>query len=379
MGTRADGAAGASAGRDRPIAYDRHREFVFPNRVRELRRRHGFPKLLGLAGALADIPYIRLSKIERGEVFARAAELQAIARALGVEAPELLVDIDDPGFDIARWAEPFQDDRIDEAEELFAIKLAAAMKQRRAGDRALTVAALERDFGIAPVILSRIENAQKPLDRWNAATVQAICRVLGVDGVAALRALVEARWRAGELDGVVDGIADPAARIAKSRARIAALRAELGGSVAARAADTPAVPLPPQRTPLIQAPDVAAVRLLPVLGAPGPAGLIDPVPQAGLTVEAPRGAGPRAFALRACRPTLGPGLPGNGVIVADPDVWPFAGGLAVLREVAGYRLLSIGFDRNGAMRGMSLNPDLDIALDERDPADIATVLSVVFC
>lgn len=379
MGTRADGAAGASAGRDRPIAYDRHREFVFPNRVRELRRRHGFPKLLGLAGALADIPYIRLSKIERGEVFARAAELQAIARALGVEAPELLVDIDDPGFDIARWAEPFQDDRIDEAEELFAIKLAAAMKQRRAGDRALTVAALERDFGIAPVILSRIENAQKPLDRWNAATVQAICRVLGVDGVAALRALVEARWRAGELDGVVDGIADPGARIAKSRARIAALRAELGGSVAARAADTPVAPLPPQRTPLIQAPDVAAVRLLPVLGAPGPAGLIDPVPQAGLTVEAPRGAGPRAFALRACRPTLGPGLPGNGVIVADPDVWPFAGGLAVLREAAGYRLLSIGFDRNGAMRGMSLNPDLDIALDERDPADIATVLSVVFC
>lgn len=379
MGTRADGAAGASAGRDRPIAYDRHREFVFPNRVRELRRRHGFPKLLGLAGALADIPYIRLSKIERGEVFARAAELQAIARALGVEAPELLVDIDDPGFDIARWAEPFQDDRIDEAEELFAIKLAAAMKQRRAGDRALTVAALERDFGIAPVILSRIENAQKPLDRWNAATVQAICRVLGVDGVAALRALVEARWRAGELDGVVDGIADPAARIAKSRARIAALRAELGGSVAARAADTPAAPLPPQRTPLIQAPDVAAVRLLPVLGAPGPAGLIDPVPQAGRTVEAPRGAGPRAFALRACRPTLGPGLPGNGVIVADPDVWPFAGGLAVLREAAGYRLLSIAFDRNGAMRGMSLNPDLDIALDERDPADIATVLSVVFC
>lgn len=375
MATTADSAGRARGEGQRTISFDRHREFVFPNRVRELRRRRGFPKLLALANTLPDLPYIRLSKIERGEVVARAGELQAIAQALGVAPADLLVDIDDPAFDIARWAEPFQDDRFDEAEELFAIKLAAAMKLRRASDRALTVAALERDYGIAPVILSRIENAAKPLDRWNASTVQAICRVLGVDNAVALRALVETRWRAGELDGVVDSIADPAARIAKTRARIAALRAELGAPVQAPPAPpAPSGPVIPVAAPLA----TAAVRLLAVKGAPLPGGLIDPTPQSGLEVEAPRSAGPRAFALRVCRPTLGPGLPGTGIVVADPDVWPFAGGLAVLREGDGYRLLSVVFDRNGAMRGISLNPDLDIALDERDPADLATVLSVVF-
>lgn len=378
MATTAGQVGHAGGDRTGPMDYDRHREFVFPNRIRDLRRRNGFPKLLGLASVLADIPYIRLSKIERGEVFARAGELEAIARALNVAPAELLVDIDDPAFDIARWAEPFQDDRVESAEEIFAIKLAAAMKQRRAGDRALTVAALERDYGIAPVILSRIENAQKPLDRWNAATVQAICRVMGVDSVTALRALVEARFRAGELDGIVESIADPQARIAKSRARIAALRVELGGAPAASIQASPVAARAASRQASRPAMETAAVRLLPVMGAPLAGGLIDPAVPADLTVEAPRAAGPKAFALRVCRPTLGPGLPGNGIVVADPDVWPFAGGLAVLRESAGYRLLSIGFDRNGAMRGLSLNPDLDIALDERDPADLATVLSVAF-
>lgn len=373
MATTADSAGRARGERQRMINYDRHREFVFPNRVRDLRRRRGFPRLLGLANALTDLPYIRLSKIERGEVVARAAELRAIARSLDVAPADLLIDVDDPAFDIARWAEPFRDDRVDEAEEQFAIKLAAAMKLRRASDRALTVAVLERDYGIAPVILSRIENAAKPLERWNPATVQAICRVLGVDTVVALRTLVEARWRAGELDGVIDTIADPAARIAKTRARIAALRAELG-------APAPADRVAPQAPviPLAGAAATAAVRLLAVRGAPLPGGLIDPAPQSDLDVEAPRGAGPRAFALRVCRPTLGPGLPGTGIVVADPDVWPFAGGLAILREPEGYRLLSVVFDRTGAMRGISVNPECDIALDTRDPADLATVLSVVF-
>ena len=356
---------------DAPIAVDTHREFVFPNRVRELRRRAGLPTLLGLSERLSEIPYIRLSKIERGEVFARAGELRAIAAALGVAPDALLLDVDAPDFDIARWAEPFRDQSVDAGEMRFAIKLAAALKLRRAGDRALTVAALERDYGIPPVILSRLENAQKPLDRWNAATVQSLCRLFGVDGPRALRAEVEARFRAGALDGVVGTIADPAARMAKTRARIAALRAELGGAPAQeRATQNHAAPAPALAT--------AAVRLLPVLGAPAPGGLIDAAPQSGPGVEAPAHAGPRAFALRVCRPTLGPGLPGHGIVVADPDIWPAAGGLAVLREAEGYRLVSIGFDRNGAMRGISLNPDLDIPLVARDAADIAAVLAVFF-
>lgn len=361
----------------RGFSYDRHREFVFPNRVRELRRRQGLPTLLTLSGQLPDIPYIRLSKIERGEVVARAVELQKIASALGVRPVELLLDVDAPDFDIARWAEPFREPGADAEEEQFAIKLAAALRQRRAGDRALTVAAIERDYGIAPVILSRLENAQKTLDRWNAATVESLCRLMGVAGTTTLRALVEAQWQSGALDALVAAIADPAVRLAKSRSRIAALRAELAGDAPAAAAlAAPAVPIPARAIPL--RPDLAAPRLLPILGVPRAGGVIDPAPVGSEAIEAPREAGPRAFALRVCRPTLGPGLPAHGIVIADPDVWPGAGGLAALREDDGYRLVSIAFDRNGAMRGISVNPELDLPLDGRDPADIAAVIGVIF-
>lgn len=361
-------------GGPRPITIDRYRLFLFPNRIREVRRQRGFPKLLQLSAELPDIPYIRLSKLERGEVVARGKELSAIAAVLGVPPAALLVDIDAPGFDMARWAEPFFDEAdLDPAEEVFAIKLAAAMKARRAGDKALTVAVLDRDYGIPPVILSRIENAFKPLSRWNAATVAAICRVLGVDDEAALRRRIEARYQAGELDPWLSGIAEPAVRIEKSRMRIAALAAEL----APTGPGAPPAPVP-RALGLAPPPERAAVRLLRVHGAPRADGLIDPVPAAELSVEAPRAAGPRAFALRVCRPSLGPGLPAHGVMIVDPDVYPLTGGLAVLREPEGWRLLAIGFDRNGQMRGFSLNPDLDVPLADRDPADLAAVLSVVF-
>ena len=45
--------------------------------------------------------------------------------------------------------------------------LAAALRARRAADDTLTITALEVDYGIAPVILSRIENAYKPFDNVN--------------------------------------------------------------------------------------------------------------------------------------------------------------------------------------------------------------------
>ncbi|WP_163364596.1 helix-turn-helix transcriptional regulator, partial [Escherichia coli] len=84
---------------------DFYRAIVFPNRVREQRQRHGFAKLLRLSAGIPEIPYIRLSKIERGEVVARPDELRRIAAALGIAPADLLLDIDSPDFDIAAWAE----------------------------------------------------------------------------------------------------------------------------------------------------------------------------------------------------------------------------------------------------------------------------------
>ncbi|QHL89731.1 XRE family transcriptional regulator [Sphingomonas changnyeongensis] len=391
----------ASGGGAEPCAIrvDPHRLVVFPNRIRDLRRTHGQSKLLALSARLPAIPYIRLSKIERGEVVARADELRAIAAAIGVEAVDLLIDIDAPDFDIARWAEPFQDGgAFDAAEEGFAVKLAAAVRTRRAGDRALTVAVLDRDYGIAPVILSRIENAHKTLDRWNAATVGALCRLMTVRDEGELRALVEAQYRAGALDAALVGFGDPEARRARMRARIAALVAELGGAAApgpyaggnggstAGTDRIPASPEPhvrrraiaPPPLPAPPPPSFATIRLVPVFGAPRADGLIDPVIVPGALVEAPRHAGPRAFGLRACRPSLGAGLPGHGVLIVDPDAYPFGAGLAVLREDDGYRLLQTSYDLAGAMRGHSLNPPLDLALDGTDPARLAAVLAVIF-
>ena len=89
------------------IRIDPFRNIVFPNRLRGKRSAAGFLKLLRFAAVLPEIPYIRLSKIERGEVVARTDELVRIATALGIAPIDLLVDIDDPGFDIADWPQRY--------------------------------------------------------------------------------------------------------------------------------------------------------------------------------------------------------------------------------------------------------------------------------
>ncbi len=378
------------------IEIDAYRTLVFPNRIRKFRKQLNIGSLLELSDKLPTITYIRLSKIERGEIFARAGELQDIAAALGIDAADLLIDIDDPEFDISAWADPLHAaDRADPEAERFAVLLAAALRNRRASDNALTIAALEQEYGIAPVILSRIENALKPYDRWNEDVRASLRRLFAAADDAQLTAVVHDAYQRGELDTVLPLVANPELRIAKSRARIGALRGELQQAPAARAeplgrrlpqtllersaarqksspeavetaasADTLVAEAPPQ-------------RLVPVFGSPLPEGLIARTP-AGDQVEAPRSAGPRAYGLRLGRPTLGAGLPGRSILVVDPDRFPSAGGLAVVTEGQGLRVLSVTLDRHGRMLGYSENPDLEIAIDELDPAGLATVVAAVF-
>jgi hypothetical protein len=350
------------------VRIDLHRAFIFPNRMRDQRRSHGYPKLLRLAAAIPEIPYIRLSKIERGEVVARPDEVRRIAAALGIAPAELLLDIDAPGFDIAVWAEPFTDGSApDLEEERFAVLLGAALRARRTSDSTLTIAAVEREYGLPPVNLSRIENAQKPFARWNAATQSALYALFGVSSEAMLRQLVLERYRGGKLDGFVAHVSDPAVRHARSRTRIAELAAALQ--------DAPESPLPSVPRPGPSA--IGSVRLIAVRGAPLPQGLIaDTVTSE--TVEAPHVAGPRAFGLKVGRATLGGGLPGQAIVIADPDRLPVPGGLVALREPAGWRLLSVGSDRTGRMIGYSVNPELEIGLDDCDPARLAAIVSAIF-
>ncbi|WP_395328329.1 XRE family transcriptional regulator [Novosphingobium sp. BL-8H] len=333
--------------------------------------------------------------------------MRAIAAALHVDPLDLLVDIDDPAFDIEAWADPILGtDRTDPEADRLAVVIAAAVRARRAADDTLTIAVLEDEYAIAPVILSRIENAHKPYDRWNEEVRASLRRLFGAADDPALAALADDACARGELDAFLPMIANPQLRIAKTRARTAALRAELSGE-ARPAASAPAnartvrekaarpsletsvlerpVPVLDAPTPRkFAAEEIAAdacatatVRLVPVYGSPLPGGLLARTPT-DTHVEAPRNAGPRAYGLRIGRSTLGAGLPGRAVLVVDPDRYPSAGGLAVVELDEGLRVIAITFDRQGHTLGFSLNPDFEVAIDTIDPARIATVLSAVF-
>ncbi|QJU60485.1 helix-turn-helix transcriptional regulator [Sphingomonas sp. AP4-R1] len=383
------------------VTIDPYRSLVFPNEVRRARKEHGLPRLLALSGRLPDIPYVRLSKIERGEVFAKPDEMIAVAGVLGVPPESLLIDIDTPDFEIGRWATDLGDwEPVDPEQDRFALMLGAAVRARRAQDDGLTIAAIEQTYRIAPVILSRIENAFKPFERWNGQTVAALCQLFGVRDAAALRKTVLEMAREGALDAYVRLLADPEARIAKSRKRIAELRTALANPAApaapqrrgrpARVARTlrsdpaPAatvaqpgsapVATAPSATAL--APDQAIVRLLPVYGLPLADGLIARTSVGG-TVEAPRSAGPDAYGLRVCRPTLGLGLPASATVIVDPARFPSGGGIAVVEEETGLRLLAITFDRHGRMMGYSESPNHEVAIDTIAPGRIAMVIAAI--
>lgn len=373
---------------------DRYRFFIFPNNIRKFRKARGLDSLLQLSQQISSTTYIRLSKIERGEIFARPDELRSIADTLKVDVEDLLLDIDDPIFDIAAWAEDYMSaNGADDEADNQAILLAAAMRARRARDEALTIAVLEQDYGIAPVILSRIENAFKSLDRWSPAIQQSLFRLFDVADAAALVAHVAALHAGGQLDAHLPLIANPAERIAKTRAKTRKLRAELASPDPhlrrrrdrLRSADmtlpatatTPsggqspaAMAAPPALTP------VATRRMVPLYGAPLPDGLIAPL-DTGEQIEVNHAAGPRTYALRICRPTLGPGMPGRAIAIVDPDRFPSAGSLAVVREPKGLRLLAVMADRQGQMIGFSEHPNYEVALDALNPQDVATVLSAM--
>ncbi|KQS04535.1 hypothetical protein ASG11_09970 [Sphingomonas sp. Leaf357] len=98
----------------------------------------------------------------------------------------------------------------------------------------------------------------------------------------------------------------------------------------------------------------------------------------GLEIEGLAEAGSRSFGVRVGRATLGGGLPGNATVIVDPDRFPQPGGLALVRESNGYRVLSVAVGRDGAMIGYSVTPEREVALDGLAPEDMASVVAAVF-
>lgn len=368
---------------------------VFPNTLRQIRKEKGLPALLALSKAIETIPYIRLSKIERGEVIPNVTELMTISAALGIDPADLLVDVDAADFDIARWAAQLDWQPTDPEDDRFAVLLGAAVRVVRTSAPDLTIAEIDRRFGIAPVILSRLEHALKPLHRWNAETIKGLCALFGVADQHELPAIVHEMERAGRLAMAVEAIAHPNVRIGKTRASVAQLRDALSGKgkgprvrgprgrrpkpiepVAAIPAPTPSSAAASRLGEASSSHEQVSVRLVPVYGTPLNDGLIARV-QLDSWVEAPRAAGPNAFGLRVCRSTLGLGLPATATVIADPDRFPSAGGLAVLEEEQGLRLLAVTFDRQGRMMGYSESPDREVLIDGYDPTRIAMVIAAL--
>lgn len=403
---------------------DRYRAIIFPNNIRQFRKARGFESLLQLSQSIPSTTYIRLSKIERGEVFARAEELRAIANILHVKVDKLLIDVDDPAFNIAAWAEEYMGPNgIDCAADDIAVLLAAALRAKRARDPSLSIAMLEQQYGIAPVILSRIENAYKPIDRWSRNIQQSLFRLFSVPDADTLIAHLRQSHARGLFDAILPLIANPAERIAKTRTKTLKLRVELAApksllrrrhnvprsaqSAAANMASSPALP-PASNSRLDSAPNWGAPlagppsahgsaalvarasvanpanaegvfassepRMVNIFGAPMPHGLIAPL-DTGEKIEVASHVGPRAYGLRICRPSLGPGMPGRAIVIVDPDRFPSAGSLAIVRETEGLRLLAVTADRQGRLIGFSEHPNIERVLDEIAPENMATVLS----
>lgn len=373
---------------------DRYHMIVFPNRLRELRRTMGFVKLLALSKRIPDIPYVRLSKIERGEVFPKAEELQKIGAVLNVEPADFLIDIEDPTFDIAALAS----DLIDPNEpippdDFLAVLVAAAVRERRTSDKSLSIADIERDFGIAPVSLSRIENATKPMGRLNPSLVQKIFKLLGVGNEAELQDKLRVDYASGKLTPFLAGIRNALQRQSRTVMHLRMLRDALDAQSAsmpnkAMTTNGHSGRVPPQPAAANEAvtnhaesaaPDTnqVMIRVLPVYGTLLPNGLLARTP-VNKTVEAPRSAGPNAWGLQICRPTLGMGLPGRSVVIVDPDRYPIVGSLAVLQEAGGYRILMVATDKDGALHGYSERPAMDILLDDIPIGHLSAVVSAVF-
>lgn len=346
--------------------------------------------MLQLSERLPKLTYIRLSKIERGEVFARAKELKDIAQALDVDAQDLLVDIDAPGFDIAEWATRIVGpEPVNPKSDRMAVLIAAAVRARRAADHDLTIAAIEERYGIAPVILSRIENAQKPFERWNEDVRQGVRQLLGTDDDAATYQFADNAFATGTFDTILPQIATPALRIEKTRERVAALRTELSRALTPVGAAQGLEESAPSQEPAGAASDGVTAgapppprsgmpRLVPIFGSPLPDGLIALHPT-GAFVEAPTSAGSRAYGLRICRPTLGPGMPGRAILIVDPDRFPAAGGLGIIEQADGsLRAVSITVDRQGRTIGFGQLPDYEVVIDELDPERVASVVAAIF-
>jgi transcriptional regulator with XRE-family HTH domain len=324
------------------------RSTVFPNAVRDVRMRRGYDTLRAFDGKV-DVTYTRLAKIERGEIFPTADEMVSIARAMGVPVSSLLIDPNDPSFDREKWArEHIEASLSHRGGGIESMKLGAAVRVcRLALGRSTTDM---KTYGLPAATVSRIENADRPIERWDAATQKGIAKVLAthgeksvVRGNAGVTRKVGEMFEAGQLDDMLHQLFSPEAIQERNNKRLKVLLAEL--------------PTGKKVAKLLQDLDVDGDEITVLSGPSGDKGVFT-ISAGDRRVSIPAGAGRSSIAIEVSEPVLGPGLPRGTVIVADPEQSVASGDVAVIlspdRKEA--RLLSVQNGDNG-LYGFSMAMD----------------------
>ena len=353
------------------------RGVVFPNNVRELRRKKGFETLRDF-NPETDVSYTRLAKIERGEIYPTPDEMLTLANALNVGVGSLLVDTSDPSFNPEIWArEHIEASLENRGGDFEAMKLGAAMRVRRLS-LGLSTTNL-KDFGLPAATASRIENAERPINRWNRDVLKSIASFFKMKSIVEVQKYVDEMHAEGMLDDMLYNLFSSEAIEERRRKRLKALLSQVPADARSQAilanldshpksfrpqkakdaGSSESVPVPaaqsgqssiyggeePARP---EKPKLSAT--LKVLGKALPGGRIN-LDASDSVVVRPSGAGKDAFALRVPRASLGPGLPVGAVIVADPSVRVKNGNLAVIRNQKGNlaAIASIDIDQDGEM------------------------------
>lgn len=348
-----------------PIA----RGVVFPSHVRDVRRSKGYETLRDFDGkAKVDgtvITYNRLAKIERGEVVPDASEITGIAKALKVPVDALLVDPTSPMFDRTAWARDHIEASLkNRGGDLPAMKLGAAMRVHRLSLK-LSTSDLKQ-YGLPAATASRIENAERPLERWARDVKNGIAAFFGLDSFRKVEARVEKMFEAGELTTMLSELFSEDALQARVNRRTRSLLAQLPGTAAKKIMehlDEQYTKLPEvlrttarsrhlesmlsagqdneatsedgaAEAPVIGGGDTETKGTddMMVLGARLLGNRITLEAETGRRVPRPTGVGPDAYAVQVDVSTVGSRIQRGSVVVAEEGHEIAAGDLVVIRD-----------------------------------------------
>lgn len=334
------------------------RSAVFPNAMRDVRRRRGFPTLRAFDGKV-DVTYTRLAKIERGEIVPEARELTSIAAALEVPVGKLLVDPASPEFNREQWAREHIEAKLqNRGGGIDAMLVGAAVRVKRCEMGKSTTHM--KSFGLPAATCSRIENADRPVERWDAETMRGIAKVLGCRP-SAVKDTARRMFEAGELDKMLQTLFSPEAIEERNSRKLRALLSELPGTKAAK---------------MLQ--DLNAPVEVQVLGTRDAGEGCFKAAPSDRKVEVPHGSSRATFAVEMASPVIGPGLPKGCVVVADPHAAVSAGDVAVIRDGDNVRVMIVA-ETDGKLVGVSMVSPIPVTLtDIPEDVVVAKMVSTVF-